>query len=127
MKHELIFCILCAWIVTCCSSSGSSTGPDADFEPFIAPSPSSAADTFVAPAGQSLIWADEFDGEGINLDNWSYETEQNGTWSHSWNNEWQRYTDMTRADRMHRSMTGFSSFVRSRPMAATAGTHPHAL
>lgn len=93
MKHELIICILCAWIVTGCSSSGSSTGPDADFEPFIAPSPSSAADTFVAPAGQSLIWADEFDGEGINLDNWSYETEQNGTWSHSWNNEWQRYTD----------------------------------
>jgi hypothetical protein len=42
----------------------------------------------------SLIWSDEFDTDGqINLNNWNFETEENGTWSHTWNNELQRYTE----------------------------------
>jgi beta-glucanase (GH16 family) len=54
--------------------------------------PSDTPDTYTPPPGLTLTWSDEFDGPDINLDVWSYETEENG-WSHTWNNEWQRYTD----------------------------------
>ena len=40
----------------------------------------------------TLVWSDEFNGNGIDLSNWSYETEATG-WSPTWNGEWQRYTD----------------------------------
>jgi beta-glucanase (GH16 family) len=53
--------------------------------------PSVSADTFVAPAGKKIVWADEFNGPDIDLSNWNFETEETG-WSHTNNNEWQRYT-----------------------------------
>ena len=66
--------------------------PAPTFEPFTAPPPSDSPDTWVAPAGKSLVWSDEFDGPGIDLSTWSYETEATG-WSPTWNGEWQRYTN----------------------------------
>lgn len=36
-----------------------------------------------------LTWSDEFDGNAVDLDNWTFETGANG-WG---NNEWQNYTD----------------------------------
>ncbi|MBP5092090.1 MAG: glycoside hydrolase family 16 protein, partial [Bacilli bacterium] len=59
------------------SASGSSSSPK-DSDDF-------------APEGYSLSWADEFDGESLNLDNWSYEIGNgNGGWG---NQEAQYYTD----------------------------------
>src|SRR5699024_3879157 len=37
----------------------------------------------------NLIWSDEFDGSGINMDNWSYDVPENGRW----NDEIQSYTE----------------------------------
>jgi len=40
--------------------------------------------------GYQLVWSDEFDGPGLNLQNWTYEI---GTGSNGWGNgEWQYYT-----------------------------------
>ena len=36
-----------------------------------------------------LAWADEFDGEAINMDNWNFQEEEAGRF----NEEWQRYTN----------------------------------
>lgn len=41
----------------------------------------------VSSGGYALIWADEFDGAGINPENWSFEIWQAGRV----NNEWQQY------------------------------------
>jgi len=39
--------------------------------------------------GYKLVWADEFDGDNINLSNWSFEL-----WEAGWvNNEWQQYVE----------------------------------
>lgn len=37
----------------------------------------------------ALVWADEFDGEELNMDNWNYQVEPAGRF----NDEWQRYTN----------------------------------
>lgn len=39
--------------------------------------------------GYVLVWADEFDGDSINKDNWNYQVEDAGRF----NDEWQRYTN----------------------------------
>jgi len=44
------------------------------------------------PRYNDLYWSDEFNGPGIDLTTWNYETEENG-WSHTWNKELQRYVD----------------------------------
>ncbi|MBN1647831.1 MAG: glycoside hydrolase family 16 protein [Spirochaetales bacterium] len=67
-------------------------------EPFTAPPPSGSSDTWTDPAGYTLVWSDEFTDPAINLENWSYETEDTG-WSPSWNGEWQRYTENGTGDR----------------------------
>ncbi|MBN1409872.1 MAG: glycoside hydrolase family 16 protein [Spirochaetales bacterium] len=42
----------------------------------------------------TLVWSDEFTDAPINTaQNWKYEYEGNGSWSHTWNNEWQRYVN----------------------------------
>lgn len=39
-------------------------------------------------------WKEDFNTDGpIDLNDWNFETEENGTWSHTWNNELQRYTE----------------------------------
>lgn len=39
-------------------------------------------------------WLEDFKTNGaINKNDWNFETEENGTWSHTWNNELQRYTE----------------------------------
>lgn len=38
-----------------------------------------------------LVWADEFDGDSLNMDNWNYQVEEAGRF----NDEWQRYTNST--------------------------------
>lgn len=48
--------------------------------------------TVFSPAGMRLVWSDEFEGPGINLKNWSYETAETG-WNKYWNNEYQTYVD----------------------------------
>jgi beta-glucanase (GH16 family) len=40
-------------------------------------------------AGWELAWADEFEGDAINTDNWNYQVLEAGRF----NEEWQRYTD----------------------------------
>jgi beta-glucanase (GH16 family) len=70
----------------------------AEREPFTAPPPSSNTDNWTPPPGYQLVWSDEFDDPEINLNNWSYETEETG-WSPTWNSEWQRYTDNGTGDR----------------------------
>jgi beta-glucanase (GH16 family) len=47
---------------------------------------------FTPPAGMNLTWSDEFNGPGIDLGNWTYETKARG-WSQEWNKEYQDYTD----------------------------------
>lgn len=54
--------------------------------------PKNTNNTFFLPKGMRLVWADEFDGPGVNLKNWSYETKDTG-WNMYWNNEYQTYTD----------------------------------
>jgi beta-glucanase (GH16 family) len=39
--------------------------------------------------GMALVWSDEFDGDSVNLQNWTYDLGANG-WG---NNEWQDYTN----------------------------------
>lgn len=39
--------------------------------------------------GWNLVWSDEFDGDEINMDNWSYDVPENGRW----NDEIQSYTE----------------------------------
>ncbi|MBN2353691.1 MAG: glycoside hydrolase family 16 protein [Spirochaetales bacterium] len=66
--------------------------PAPTLDPFTAPPPSDTQDNWDPPDGMDLAWSDEFDGPDIDLSAWSYETEATG-WSHTWNCEWQRYTD----------------------------------
>ncbi len=41
-----------------------------------------------------LVWSDEFDGNSVNMDNWTFETG-----AHGWgNNEWQNYTNGDNAE-----------------------------
>lgn len=47
---------------------------------------------FSPPKGVRLVWSDEFNGPGIDLKKWSYETAETG-WNMYWNNEYQTYTD----------------------------------
>ena len=47
-----------------------------------------AADSY---EGMSLVWADEFEGEAIDLNNWTYDL-GNGDWGWG-NNELQTYTN----------------------------------
>ncbi|MDP5082512.1 MAG: glycoside hydrolase family 16 protein [Winogradskyella sp.] len=42
--------------------------------------------------GYSLVWADEFDGDTINTNNWNFQVEDAGRF----NEEWQRYTDSSK-------------------------------
>ncbi len=44
--------------------------------------------TYDPGEGWNLIWADEFEGDAINFENWSYQEERAG----QFNDEWQRYT-----------------------------------
>lgn len=44
---------------------------------------------FAVPAGWTLVWADEFDGSNINVQNWTFDT-GGGGWG---NNELEYYTD----------------------------------
>ena len=46
-----------------------------------------AEETMPMPEGYHLVWADEFDGDSLNLDDWKYETHEPGWVNH----EWQRY------------------------------------
>ncbi|MBN1412919.1 MAG: glycoside hydrolase family 16 protein [Spirochaetales bacterium] len=100
-KHYILFTILILLplllIMTCV------TGSDTQKEPVKTETkpvetkieeikPSKSPDEWVAPEGRTLVWSDEFEGPDINLDNWSFESEENGTWSHTFNGEWQRYT-----------------------------------
>jgi beta-glucanase (GH16 family) len=50
--------------------------------------------TLIGPgSGLSLVWADEFNGATLDLNNWSYET---GYGNNGWgNDEWQEYTSAT--------------------------------
>jgi len=43
------------------------------------------------PADWTLVWADEFDGDTLNPDNWTRQVVEAGRF----NREWQRYTDST--------------------------------
>jgi len=46
-------------------------------------------DTYYPGKNYKLVWADEFEGEEINPDNWSFQVLEPG----HFNDEWQRYTD----------------------------------
>ena len=46
-------------------------------------------DTYNPGADWTLVWADEFDGDAINPNNWNHQVLKAGTF----NEEWQRYTD----------------------------------
>ena len=46
-------------------------------------------DTWEPGPGWTLVWADEFDGEAIDPENWNFQVEDAGRF----NGEWQRYTD----------------------------------
>ncbi|MGC8770013.1 MAG: glycoside hydrolase family 16 protein [Brevinematia bacterium] len=61
------------------SSSSSSSGPTL---------PSTNGGSFNPGTGYNLVWSDEFNGNVIDLNNWSYDTGATG-WG---NNEWQNYT-----------------------------------
>ena len=46
-------------------------------------------DNYTIGSEWTLVWADEFDGDELNPDNWNYQVEPAGRF----NKEWQRYTD----------------------------------
>ena len=45
--------------------------------------------TYQPGSDYTLVWADEFEGETINTDNWNFQVEEAGRF----NEEWQRYTN----------------------------------
>lgn len=61
-----------------------------DKEPTNFTIPTTGPDSPTSYPGMSLLWADEFEGPGINNDNWTFEI-GNGTWGWG-NNELQYYT-----------------------------------
>lgn len=55
------------------------------------PADNLSQDDYKPGGGWKLVWADEFDGETLNPDNWSRQVLEAGRF----NKEWQRYTDTT--------------------------------
>lgn len=55
------------------------------------PAANLGADSYAPPAGWTLAWADEFEGETLDPQKWRRQVERAGRF----NDEWQRYTDST--------------------------------
>ncbi len=53
------------------------------------PAANLADDKYVIGPEWTLVWADEFDGDELNMANWNYQVEPAGRF----NNEWQRYVE----------------------------------
>ena len=53
------------------------------------PAPNLEQDTYEPGPEWTLAWADEFDGDTIDAENWNFQVEEAGRF----NGEWQRYTD----------------------------------
>ena len=53
------------------------------------PAPNLEQDTYDPGPEWTLVWADEFDGDTIDAENWNFQVEEAGRF----NGEWQRYTD----------------------------------
>lgn len=87
--HSILLAILFSGVLTACGGGGSVSGGSGTSPPPPAPPPP-ADNTGGKPAGWTLAWSDEFDGNGLpDAAKWEYDTERNALgW---YNNELQYY------------------------------------
>ena len=86
-KLTLILFILCPFFLINCG--GSDDTPDTPTENSIIPT--EGPDSPLSYPNMTLVWQEEFEGNSLNLDSWTYEI---GTGQNGWgNNELQYYTD----------------------------------
>lgn len=87
MKRGLwLVIVLGLWVAGCESDIDTTPAPSAAATPTMPP-PTPTPEWL--RAGWELVWQDEFDGEGLNRDNWTFDLGGSG-WG---NNEWEWYTD----------------------------------
>lgn len=80
------------------AQEGTMSAPNQTGTPEATPEPESTP--IVAPEGWTLVWHDEFDGDEINLENWTYDIG-----GHGWGNgEAQYYTDRPENSRLEDGM-----------------------
>jgi beta-glucanase (GH16 family) len=84
MRFIILFLFSAVLLLTGCMTSKSAVTTPASNSP--------DTNLFKPPVGLRLVWSDEFNGPGIDLKNWSFETGETG-WNMYWNNEYQTYTD----------------------------------
>ncbi len=82
-KKTTIVCLALSVILAGCHQSAPPPGPTARY-----PAANLAEDTYRPGPEWELVWADEFDAETIDADNWRFQEEKAGRF----NSEWQRYT-----------------------------------
>ena len=84
------FFLIALWIPMGIASCQNSSDPQEDSG--VDETPTSELPNVQDPAyweAAELVWSDEFDGNALNADNWSFETG-----AHGWgNNEWQNYVE----------------------------------
>lgn len=87
-KYLPAFVICCLLILTSCKENKKETPAD-ESNQTEQMTPTSSEDNYQPGADWKLAWADEFESDSINPDNWNFQVEKAG----KFNDEWQRYTN----------------------------------
>ncbi len=96
MKRMLMLILAGILLLSACAAPTPAPTPTATVPPTAAPSPTYGWD----PAGWTLAWSDEFDGEAIDLTNWVFDKGGSG-----WGNvEMEYYTDRPENARLDNGM-----------------------
>ena len=101
IKNFIVLLLALVTVSACARQSDATAEPPAPTDvPIATPEPTPEPTPEWAREGWVLVWQDEFDGETLNRENWTFDIGASG-WG---NNEWQFYTDRPENIRVENGM-----------------------